>query len=462
MNINRTLLDRFTIQGFWTIDGTHKAQGLLECIQGKATLTLIEPLLKETDDFFSISRENIPRVWGFMQTGEQVLLMNCTYAKGVSHIPGCTEYKCRAESMLMSIGYSKQIESHCDLRTSLSEIEIRNIEFQLSWLHVWIGRKAIVSSSHPNEIKSISLNLADYNTETFAFGDFFIITTEKRVQQKYGSDLFAQIITLNEIDVICIEKREGNLVLPDALNVIKKISTLIELLVDESMPFVSVNFKLPISQHVVNETSYIEARYFMPQISTNCVKPHVNCITLNKLKDRFQGVLNEWYANYDKLLLVVNDYLGVKRMERYLETSLLLSIRSLEILGRDFLFTNTKTDQDCIEVAKRTKQLNLRPNLKALLSSLPTTYQKKYIEPLVINTLGSELTIDKFVDRLADTRNFFAHNDSSKPYTKRFTDIRELSEVTISLRCFIKYFLFRILTIPEILIDENLLSIFHI
>lgn len=433
MNINRTMLDSFMLQGFWTVDGEHEVQGLLKCTQGKATLTLLESILIDTDDIFSQSSDNIPRVWGFAQTGEQILLINCAYTVKSTYMPGCSEYICRAESMLISNGYFEASKSHCDLRTVLQRIEIRKIEFQLAWLHVWIGRTATFGSSHPNGTESISYNLDEYSTDTYSFGEYFIITTGKRIHQHHGSDLIAKNISVSETDVIHIEKREGSLALPEALIIIRRISTLIELLVDESMPIVSISFALPIEQFEDNEQGLIGARYFMSQINTNSAEPNASCIKLNKLKGKFQDVLNAWNTHYDKLLLIVNDYLGAKRMERYLETSLLLSIRSLEILGRNFDLTSTKTDLDSIEIKKKNGQSELRPNLKALLRILPPVYIKRYLEPLVISSLDSDCVIDEFVDKLVDTRNFYAHNDINKPYAKRFKTVRELHEVTISL-----------------------------
>ena len=462
MNTKRTLLESFSLKGFWTIDGIYEVQGQLDCKQGKVILTLIEPLLKEPDRIFSDQVEHIPRVWGYMQTGEQILLMNCTYFESTSSIPGCSEYKCRAESMLMSDGYSTISQSPYDLRTTLGEIEICAIEFQLAWLHSWIGRKAILGSSHPDGTESITFNLNQYDTETFTYGDCYTITTGKRVNQNHERDIFAKIITLKETDVIHIENSNVSMNCSDALKIINRITTLIELLVDESMPLVSISFKLQINQNDTAEANYIGARYFMPQVSTNSFEPHISCITLSKLNEEFQRVLNSWYTHYDKLLLVINDYLGAKRMSRYIETSLLLSIRSLEIIGRDFKFTNEMTDQGSFEVLNRTKQLFLKQYLKSLLVALPSVYQKRYIDPLVNNIQGSESTIDLFVDRLVDTRNFFAHNDSKKSYAKRFSSSHEMYAVTISLRCFIKYFLYRILTIPDKLTNDNLLSIFRI
>lgn len=462
MNINRTMLDSFMLQGFWTVDGEHEVQGLLECTQGKARLTLLESLLVDIDDIFSQSSDIIPRVWGFAQTGEQILLINCVYTVKSTYMPGCSEYICRAESMLISDGYFKAGKSHCDLRTVLQKIEIRKIEFQLAWLHVWIGRTAILDSSYPNGTESISYNLDEYNTETYSFGESFFITARKRIHQHHGSDLFARNTNVNESDVIHIEKREGSLALTEALIIIRRISTLIELLVDESMPFVLISFALPIGQYEGSEEGLIAARYFMSQINTNSAEPHVSCIKLNKLSGNFQSVLNSWNKYYDMLLLVVNDYLGAKRMERYLETSLLLSIRSLEILGRDFDLTNTKTAPDSIDVKMTNGQLKLRPNLTALLKLLPPVYIKRYLQPLVLSDLGSDYIIDEFVNKLVETRNYYTHNDKNKPYAKRYKTVRELHEVTISLRCLIKFFLFRILTIPEELTDENLLSVFRV
>ena len=183
-------------------------------------------------------------------------------------------------------------------------------------------------------------------------------------------------------------------------------------------------------------------------------------ISLRKLEDNFEHILNHWFDKSEELEFIVRQFSKNLHGDLYLEDQLVDAIRNLEVYSRNF--KDFKISQNLSNVEEKAKQSlfdfinthileevrgkfrkrlkfnkkepNLSERLKNLFDSIDELNQSK-----IFSNSERELLIAK----LTQTRNYYTHGDSKDKYPEMITDISEMYETKLLLQEVLRYYIYQ-------------------
>ena len=177
-----------------------------------------------------------------------------------------------------------------------------------------------------------------------------------------------------------------------------------------------------------------------------------NEISLNRLSDKFEIILNNWFVKAHVLEFIVRQFSKTLHGDLYLEDQLVDAIRNLEVYSRNFTkFTASKPTLSSEQENARQKVIDFINTsiLKEFRRNLKNRIKPKYREPKLserLLNLFENIDLDnqiklfsKFKDKellvqkLVDTRNYYTHGDLKENYPNLITNFNEMYEVKVLL-----------------------------
>lgn len=241
-----------------------------------------------------------------------------------------------------------------------------------------------------------------------------------------------------------------------------KIKDLIEILSNIPLSFTNIEFLVDYKMVDDKRLPLTKGKFFV-QHARKSKKWNSNSqqdISLKKLEDNFEAILNHWFDKSEELEFIVKQFSKNLHGNLFLEDQLVDAIRNLEVYSRNF--KNFKIPQclsDIEEEQKRyllnfintnileevrgkfrnrlkfnKKEPSLSERLKKLFDSIDELNQSK-----IFSNVEREVLIKK----LTQTRNYYTHGDSKDKYPKLITDISEMYETILLLREVLRYYIYQ-------------------
>ncbi len=488
-------------KGFWALnpedllDSNFKVSkkaipGNLELRKGRITLDLngsfqVHVLNNKNKDAV------INRIYGFLHNGLYVVLKNCINIGRNSCSNGYT-----VEEHLISSLYTLNVDPKTVIYKDKYKILANRVNFNLNTLEQWCDvdkPEFTLKKEEPKIIEAHSNKFYDEN-EFSILNDTFFISFKRKLLFGYkettGSEVtyepYISIGTKN-YEQYDIETFKG---------ISNWIFKLINFLTHTYGKYVTFeyfnedeinNIRIEVKDngdHIYHNANYL-GRLVFPQITIKEFDLDYKAIKLSTIKDNCATLIAKWFENREKLEYIIDLYLQNLASNLALETDLINQIiiletyydnflagKSEEIDDNDKMFEETKQkiknfidDTSTApsvreEIIKRldketSKNITLREKLTVLLQNLPNDLSAGLIR--VDESWNSDnMFIEKYAERLKDTRNFYTHGANEKRHKHRFKSFEEAMSANKVLDYIIFYYILKALDIFD---DEWILNL---
>ena len=458
----------FEIKGYFSersdsIVSKNSLSGTLHYSPREIVLELFGEFEEETGISFGFGKY-LEKIYGYSSSGN-ILILN-TYGEPMVHSssPGFPITRYRVKNFkIYSVFYNElenfdySSEAFKDLINELDSEKIKEYKFSFEHIEEWIEKSLVtvkygenqtifesaVSEYQPTKvlIRSLGMNFEDgailhssYTTTSFT-SDYFIKLTSADLNTRYFDEFYQASRKFKEFIEI--------------LSNIPLSFTNIELLVlykmidGKRMPLIKGKFFVQHSRKSKKWKSY------SPQD-----------ISLMKLEDNFEHILNHWFDKSEELEFIVRQFSKNLHGDLYLEDQLVDAIRNLEVYSRNFKdFKIPKCLSDVEEKARQSlfdfinthlleevrrkfrnrlkfnqKEPSLSERLKNLFDS---------IDELNLSKIFSNSERELLIIKLIQTRNYYTHGDSKDNYPEMITDISEMYETKLLLQEVLRYYIYQ-------------------
>ena len=238
----------------------------------------------------------------------------------------------------------------------------------------------------------------------------------------------------------------------------------IEILSNIPLSFTNIEFLVSYKMIDGKRMPLIKGKFFV-QHSRKSKKWKSNSqqdISLRRLEDNFELILNHWFNKSEELEFIVRQFSKNLHGDLYLEDQLVDAIRNLEVYSRNFTkFTAAKPTLSPEQENARQKVINfINTSIeKKFRRNLKNRIKLKYREPKLserLLNLFENIDLDnqiklfsKFkykellVQKLVDTRNYYTHGDLKENYPNLITNFNEMYEVKILLQDILRYYIYQ-------------------
>ena len=458
----------FEIKGYFSersdsIVSKNSLSGILRYSPKEIVLELFGEFEEETGISFGFGKY-LEKIYGYSSSGN-ILILN-TYGEPMVHSssPGFPITRYRVKNFkIYSVFYNElenfdySSEAFKDLINELDSEKIKEYKFSFEHIEEWIEKSLVtvkygenqtifesaVSEYQPTKvlIRSLGMNFEDgailhssYTTTSFT-SDYFIKLTSADLNTRYFDEFYQASRKFKEFIEI--------------LSNIPLSFTNIELLVlykmidGKRMPLIKGKFFVQHSRKSKKWKSYSQQD-----------------ISLMKLEDNFEHILNHWFDKSEELEFIVRQFSKNLHGDLYLEDQLVDAIRNLEVYSRNFKdFKIPKCLSDVEEKARQSlfdfinthlleevrrkfrnrlkfnqKEPSLSERLKNLFDS---------IDELNLSKIFSNSERELLIIKLIQTRNYYTHGDSKDNYPEMITDISEMYETKLLLQEVLRYYIYQ-------------------
>ena len=328
-----------------------------------------------------------------------------------------------------------------ELIDELEDTKVQYFQFSFDHLEDWIG-KSIISAERDFEQQNfnIAVNISEYKSTEI------LIKSENLKFEDVVSYTFSyDALNLEQFYKIRLSSAKNEKVsLQKCYEASRRIRELVEILSEKPLSFLTIEFLCKKRQD--NNWPIIKGKYFVQHSRKNIKwdKHKLHKISLNKLDDNFEIIINNWFDKSEKLEFIVRSFTANLHGAPYLEDSFIDSIRNLEVFARNFRgkqradvskeeinkqrvfdFINKNID-DCFKNSFRNRLKYQRQDndLRKKLLDLFTNALGK-----IENSKFSEDSISSIVEKLYDSRNYYTHGDEKSKYKNLVTDFNEMYEL---------------------------------
>lgn len=460
----------FEIKGYFSersdsIVSKNSLSGILRYSPKEIVLELFGEFEEETDISFGLGKY-LEKIYGFASSGN-ILILN-TYGEPMVYFssPGFPITRYRVKNFkIYSVLYDKlenfdySSEAFKDLINELDSEKIKEYKFSFEHIEEWIEKSLVtvkygenqtifesaISEYQPTKvlIRSLGMNFEDgailhssFTTTSFA-SDYFIKLTSADLNTRYFDEFYQAS---------------------------RKFKEFIEILSNIPLSFTNIEFLVSYKMIDGKRMPLIKGKFFV-QHSRKSKKWKSNSqqdISLRRLEDNFELILNHWFNKSEKLEFIVRQFSKNLHGDLYLEDQLVDAIRNLEVYSRNFTkFTAAKPTLSPEQENARQKVINfINTSIeKEFRRNLKNRIKLKYREPKLserLLNLFENIDLDnqiklfsKFkykellVQKLVDTRNYYTHGDLKENYPNLITNFNEMYEVKILLQDILRYYIYQ-------------------
>ncbi|SDW75333.1 HEPN domain-containing protein [Streptococcus equinus] len=457
----------FEIKGYFSespddIANKNNLSGILHYSPREIVLELFGEFEEEGNPFgFS---KYLEKIYGFSNNGE-VLILN-TYGEPMSNLsyPGFPITKYRVKNFKIYKVFYQGLEdfdgsseAFRDLINKLDSEEIERYQFSFEHIEEWIGKSLVTVKYGENKtvfesavdeyqstnvlIKSLKMNFEDTATLHSSF------TTTS-----FTSDYFIKLTSADS------DRRKFN----EFYQASRKFKDFIEILSNIPLSFTNIEFLVHYKMVEDKRLPLITGKFFV-QHDRKSKKWKINSqqdISLRKLEDNFEQILNQWFDKSEELEFIVRQFSKNLHGDLYLEDQLVDAIRNLEVYSRNF--KNFKIPQCLSDVEEKARQSLIdfinthileelrkkfrgRLNSKAKVPTLAERLKKLFdsIDEVNQDKIFSDRDKELLIKKLVDTRNYFTHGDSKEKYSELISDINEMYEIKLLLQEVLRYYIYQ-------------------
>ena len=458
----------FEIKGYFSersddIVSKNNLSGILHYSPREIVLELFGEFEEETGISFGFGK-HLEKIYGFSSSGN-ILILN-TYGEPMVHSssPGFPITRYRVKNFkIYSVFYNElgnfdySSEAFKDLINELDSEKIKEYNFSFEHIEKWIEKSLVtvkyrdnqtifesaVSEYQPTKvlIRSLGMNFEDvailhssYTTTSFT-SDYFIKLISADLNIRYFDEFYQAS---------------------------HKFKEFIEILSNIPLSFTNIEFFVRYKMIGGKRLPLIKGKFFVQHSrkSKKWKSYSQQDISLRKLEDNFEHILNHWFDKSEELEFIVRQFSKNLHGDLYLEDQLVDAIRNLEVYSRNF--KDFKISQNLSNVEEKAKQSlfdfinthileevrgkfrkrlkfnkkepNLSERLKNLFDSIDELNQSK-----IFSNSERELLIAK----LTQTRNYYTHGDSKDKYPEMITDISEMYETKLLLQEVLRYYIYQ-------------------
>lgn len=434
MSFNDYVWDKdFELKGYFSdspgnIASNDSLSGILHYTPQEITLEIFGEFSDETGNSFGFSKD-LEKIYGFTSDGN-VLILN-TYGKTMEHIstPGFSIIKYGIEKFkLYNIFYSKlenfnsKPEDWIALFDKLKREEVMEFRFSFDHIEEWI-EKSLVTIKHKENKDIFESSINDYKTTNalikslkINFEDIPILHSSYRTTS-FRSNYYIKFTPSDS------ETKKFN----DFYDAALKFNEFIEILSNVPISFTNIEFLVQDVLIAEKRISLIKGKFFAQHARKykKWNKSSQKNISLSKLDNNFDQILNHWFDKTEELEFIVKQFSKNLHADLYLEDQLVDAIRNLEVYSRNFQ----------IEQNGKKRELTLSERLKELFNSIDEVNQDK-IFPI-------ELDKDSFITKLVQTRNYYTHGDKKQRYPEMITNFNEKYDTKVLLQEVLRYYIYK-------------------
>lgn len=458
----------FEIKGYFSersddIVSKDNLSGILHYSPSEIVLELFGGFEEESGISFGFGK-CLEKIHGFSSNGN-ILILN-TYGEPMVHSssPGFPITRYRVKNFkIYSVFYNElgnfdySSEAFKDLINELDSEKIKEYNFSFEHIEEWIEKSLVTIKYGENQtifesavreyqptkvlIKSLGMNFEDaailhssFTTTSFT-SDYFIKLTSADLNTRYFDEFYQAS---------------------------HKFKEFIEILSNIPLSFTNIEFLVLYKMIGDKRLPLIKGKFFA-QHSRKSKKWKSNSqqdISLRKLEDNFELILNHWFNKSEELEFIVRQFSKNLHGDLYLEDQLVDAIRNLEVYSRNF--KNFKIPQCLSDVEKKARQslfdfINTHlleevrrkfrnklkfnqkePNLSERLKNLFDS-----IDELNLSKIFSNSKRELLIKKLIQTRNYYTHGDSKDNYPEMITDISEMYETKLLLQEVLRYYIYQ-------------------
>ncbi|SFF97705.1 HEPN domain-containing protein [Streptococcus equinus] len=458
----------FEIKGYFSespddIANKNNLSGILHYSPREIVLELFGEFEEEAGNPFGFSKY-LEKIYGFSNNGE-VLILN-TYGEPMANLsyPGFPITKYRVKNFKIYKVFYQGLEdfdgssgAFRDLINKLDSEEIERYQFSFEHIEEWIGKSLVTVKYGENKtvfesavdeyqstnvlIKSLKMNFEDTATLHSSF------TTTS-----FTSDYFIKLTSADS------DRRKFN----EFYQASRKFKDFIEILSNIPLSFTNIEFLVHYKMVEDKRLPLITGKFFV-QHDRKSKKWKINSqqdISLRKLEDNFEQILNQWFDKSEELEFIVRQFSKNLHGDLYLEDQLVDAIRNLEVYSRNF--KNFKIPQCLSDVEEKARQSLIdfinthileelrkkfrgRLNSKAKVPTLAERLKKLFdsIDEVNQDKIFSDRDKELLIKKLVDTRNYFTHGDSKEKYSELISDINEMYEIKLLLQEVLRYYIYQ-------------------
>lgn len=416
------------------------------------------------DEAISINFGNpVDKIYGFDSSGNLLILESYGSPYGTSNSSGFPMKKYRIKTFkIFEINYQWLPNTNnfkdliVELIDELEDTKVQYYQFSFDHLADWIG-KPIISTERDFEQKdfNIEVNISDYPlTEV-------LITSEDLKFKDVPSYIFSY-------DALSVEPSyrihlssptDRKVSFQKCYDTSIRIKELVEMLSEKPLSFETIEFLC--EKRKDNNWPIIRGKYFVQHSRKNIKwdKHELHKISLNKLGDNFEAIINNWFDKSEQLEFIVRSFTANLHGTPYLEDSFIDSIRNLEVFARNF---RGEQQADISKEEDINKQRvfdfinkNIDESFKKIFRNR-LKYQRqdsdlrKKLLDLFSNVLGkigknklTEASISSIVKKLYDSRNYYIHGDEKSKYKNLVSDFNEMYELRTLCQEVLRFYIFQ-------------------
>ena len=416
------------------------------------------------DEAISINFGNpVDKIYGFDSSGNLLILEPYGSPYGTSNSSGFPMKKYRIKTFkIFEINYQWLPNTNnfkdliVELIDELEDTKVQYYQFSFDHLADWIG-KPIISTERDFEQKdfNIEVNISDYPlTEV-------LITSEDLKFKDVPSYIFSY-------DALSVEPSyrihlssptDRKVSFQKCYDTSIRIKELVEMLSEKPLSFETIEFLC--EKRKDNNWPIIRGKYFVQHSRKNIKwdKHELHKISLNKLGDNFEAIINNWFDKSEQLEFIVRSFTANLHGTPYLEDSFIDSIRNLEVFARNFRgeqqadiskeedinkqrvfdFINKNIDESFKKIFRnrlkyQRQDSDLRKKLLDLFTNVPGKIGKNKL---------TETSISSIVKKLYDSRNYYIHGDEKSKYKNLVTDFNEMYELRTLCQEVLRFYIFQ-------------------
>lgn len=458
----------FEIKGYFSersdsIVSKNSLSGTLYYSPKEIVLELFGEFEEETGISFGFGKY-LEKIYGYSSSGN-ILILN-TYGEPMvnSSSPGfpITRYRVKNFKIYSVLyneleNYDYSSEALKDLINELDSEEIKEYRFSFEHIEEWI-EKSLVTVKYGEHQTIFESALGEYqptkvlikslgmNFEDVAILHSSFITTS------FTSDYF---IKLSSADL-------NTRYLDEFYQASRKFKEFIEILSNIPLSFTNIEFLVLYKMIDGKRLPLIKGKFFV-QHSRKSKKWKSNShqdISLRKLEDNFEHILNHWFDKSEELEFIVRQFSKNLHGDLYLEDQLVDAIRNLEVYSRNFKdfkipkclsdveekarqslfdFINTHLLEEVRRKFRNKLKFNQKePNLSERLKNLFDSIDEPNLSKIFSNNERELLII-----KLIQTRNYYTHGDSKDNYPEMITDVSEMYETKLLLQEVLRYYIYQ-------------------
>ena len=416
------------------------------------------------DEAISINFGNpVDKIYGFDSSGNLLILESYGSPYGTSNSSGFPMKKYRIKTFkIFEINYQWLPNTNnfkdliVELIDELEDTKVQYYQFSFDYLADWIG-KPIISTERDFEQKdfNIEVNISDYPlTEV-------LITSEDLKFKDVPSYIFSY-------DALSVEPSyrihlssptDRKVSFQKCYDTSIRIKELVEMLSEKPLSFETIEFLC--EKRKDNNWPIIRGKYFVQHSRKNIKwdKHELHKISLNKLGDNFEAIINNWFDKSEQLEFIVRSFTANLHGTPYLEDSFIDSIRNLEVFARNFRgeqqadiskeedinkqrvfdFINKNIDESFKKIFRnrlkyQRQDSDLRKKLLDLFTNVPGKIGKNKL---------TETSISSIVKKLYDSRNYYIHGDEKSKYKNLVSDFNEMYELRTLCQEVLRFYIFQ-------------------